>query len=343
MISPKERLNRILDGAGTDRPACICPGGMMNMITQELVEAEAGSFREAHHDPVMMARLSEAVYRQGCFENYGVPFCMTVESEGFGAQVDFGTQIHEPHVVRYAIDSVTQWGQLPPLDFSSDRSRAVLEAIGILKSRQDGVPVIGNVTGPVSTASSVMEPVVFYKELRKKRAAAHEMMAFVAEQTAAFAVRQVAAGADVIALSDPSGTGEILGPALFREFAAAYINRVTDAVRACGGRTIVHICGQMKNVYPEVREIRCDALSFDAIVSLREARENLPGRRLMGNVSTYAIAFAEPSKIAELTRKCARDGAGIVAPACGLSMRSPLRNVQAMLEALRADAEAPHA
>ena len=38
MLTPKERLKRIMEGKEADRPACICPGGMMNMVTEELME-----------------------------------------------------------------------------------------------------------------------------------------------------------------------------------------------------------------------------------------------------------------------------------------------------------------
>ena len=34
MLTPKERLKAIFEGQKVDRPRCICPGGMMNMITR---------------------------------------------------------------------------------------------------------------------------------------------------------------------------------------------------------------------------------------------------------------------------------------------------------------------
>lgn len=39
MLTPKERLKLIFDGQKADRPACICPGGMMNMVTSDLMDA----------------------------------------------------------------------------------------------------------------------------------------------------------------------------------------------------------------------------------------------------------------------------------------------------------------
>ena len=335
MISPKERLNKVLNGEEVDRPPCICPGGMMNMVTTELIEEVGTKFPAAHMNATMMADLAAAVYETGCFENYGVPFCMTIEAEEFGAKVDMGTNIYEPHVVEYTINSVKEWNLIPEIDFQQGRGRVVLDAIQLLlKERDTDVPIIGNLTGPISTASSIMEPVVFYKELRKSNKEAHEFMDFVTQQLIVFARKQIEAGVDIIAISDPSGTGEILGPKLFEEFAVKYLNKIIDAIQKESTQTVVHICGQMKNVYAEVGKIKSDVLSFDSIVNMKEVKENLPGRLVMGNVSTYTIEFGEPGKIAELTKKCARDGANIISPACGLGMKSPLKNVKSMIKAL---------
>lgn len=334
MLTPKERLEKVLNYQEVDRPPCICPGGMMNMVTEELMKLCEINFPDAHENPQQMADLSEAVYKEGCFENYGVPFCMTVEAEEFGADIDMGSNIYEPHVINYNISSVSEWEKLEAIDFSKGRSNTVIDAIKILKAKNTEVPIIGNITGPISTASSIMEPVVFYKELRKNNEKAHEYMTFITKQITEFAIKQIEAGADIIAISDPSGTGEILGPKLFDEFAVKYINQIIAEVKRLGKRSIVHICGQMKNVYKEVNKIESDVLSFDSIVSISEAKKNLGNRLIMGNVSTYTIEFGEMQKIADMTKKCVLDGSDIISPACGLGMKSSLKNVRSMLSAL---------
>lgn len=338
MLTPKERLHRVLEGREADRAPCICPGGMMNMVTSDLMDLIDVHMPEAHSDPVKMAQLAEAVYKEGCFENCGVPFCMTVEAEAMGAGINMASQKYEPHVVEYVIDTAAEWNRLKPLDCGSGRPAAVLEAIRILKKEMKDVPIIGNLTGPVSTAGSVMEPVVFYKEMRRKNRDVHALMEFTTDQLIAFGREQIAAGADVIAISDPSGTGEILGPKYFREFTVAYLNRLLDGIATEKTGTIVHICGQMSPVYKEINEVRSQALSFDSIVPMKEARANLGSRVLMGNVSTYALEFGEPEKIRQLTENCLRSGSNIISPACGLGMTSPLRNVRAILSYVKEEA-----
>ena len=55
MLTPKERLHTVLEGNKADRPPCICPGGMMNMITAELMQTVRIYLPEAHTDAQKMA------------------------------------------------------------------------------------------------------------------------------------------------------------------------------------------------------------------------------------------------------------------------------------------------
>ena len=331
-----ERLAAALGGVALDRPPCICPGGMMNMVTRDLQDIAGAHLPAAHTDSRLMARLPRASYRQGCFENCGVPFCMTVEAEALGAKVDLGGETCEPHVTEYAIGSAADWRRLRTIDGEAGRPRVVLEALGLLAGDEElaaaGVPVVGNLVGPVSVASSVLDPATLYRQMRRDGESVHELLAYVCEQLAAFGQAQVEAGADVVAIADPSASGEILGPRLFERFALPYINKVTDALHDRGVRVIVHICGQMHGVYEQLDGLRADAISFDAMVPIARARRELPGRVLMGNVSTFTIDGASSEEVARAAYRCACLGANIVAPACGLSMTSPLANVQALSE-----------
>ena len=145
-VHTKRTASRDLAREKADRPPCICPGGMMNMVTSELMQTVSVYLPEAHTDAKKMAKLAQAVYDEKCFENYGVPFCMTIEAEEMGAIVDLGSDIYEPHVIQYAIDSVTDFQKLHPIDLTKGRAQVVLEAIRILKSETKNVPIVGNLT-----------------------------------------------------------------------------------------------------------------------------------------------------------------------------------------------------
>ena len=334
-MNDKERLIKALRKEKVDRPPCICPGGMMNMITTGLMKEADIYWPYAHKDPKLMAELALASYEKGYFENVGVPFCMSIEAEAMGAYVTMGTDCFEPHVTKYAIESVTDYEKTKDLDVNSGRAKVVIDAIKILKEKNLTVPIIGNITGPISTASSVADAVTFYTDLRKHNEEAHKFLQKVTDGLIRFAKAEIEAGADVITIADPSGTGEILGPKMFDEFAVKYINMIIENIRKENVYIIVHICGQMSSVYKEVNKIKADALSFDSAVSLIEAKKNLPGRVIMGNVSTYTLEFGDIDKVKTITINSIKNGSDIIAPACGLGTKSPVANIREMVNTVR--------
>lgn len=334
-MTEKDRLLAAFNHEEVDRKPLICPGGMMNMITTELMEVSGVFWPEAHEDPVVMADMAQASWEHHCFDNVGVPFCMSVEAEAMGAQVTLGNTIAEPHVTEYAFQDIADWKTCTVPDVNQGRMAVVVEAIKILKSRDLPVPIVGNVVGPVSVASSVQDAVKYYKQLRRNPEEMHKFMDFVTKHVADFAVAQAEAGADVIAIADPSGTGEILGPKLFKEYAVDYLNVVLRALKPYNVKTIVHICGQMHSVYEPLSLLECDALSFDAVVSLRQAKEQLGDKFLIvGNINTFALETNDIAKAAALARNGAKGVSDIIAPACGLGTGSPLVNVQQLMKTL---------
>jgi uroporphyrinogen-III decarboxylase len=86
-LTPKERLLRTLRGQKADRPPVICPGGMMNAATVDVMNSTGRAFPDAHSDPVLMAGLAADVHEMTGFENLGIPFCLTVEAEVLGRQL----------------------------------------------------------------------------------------------------------------------------------------------------------------------------------------------------------------------------------------------------------------
>ena len=112
-----------------------------------------------------------------------------------------------------------------------------------------------------------------------------------------------------------------------------------DGIKDKSVGTIVHICGQMKNVYNEVAKVKSDALSFDSIVSIKKAKEHLGNRVIMGNVSTYVLEFASESQVEAMAKTCIKSGSDIISPACGLGTKSPIANIQSILKAVKQEVE----
>lgn len=334
--SPRERLLRVLEGKRVDRPPVICTGGMMNAAIVEVMRATGNTLPEAHHDPRLMAGLATDVHEHTGFENLGIPFCMTVGAELLGSGIDFGTLSCEPKIAREVFPSVSrvEYRTIPDM-LESGRVRSVADAGRILSERHPDLPVIGNLTGPVSTAASIVDPVTFLKELRRDPDNANRVLEYVSDLLIALARKMLDRGATLISIGDPTATGEILGPKMFDEYAVRYLNRVIDGIHDYGAPVIVHICGNSKAVRGFIPRLRANAVSTDALVNLRSLKDDFPQLTTMGNVSTFLLEAGDREKVARQTSGLVRDGVDIISPACGLSTSTSLAAVRAMTDTVK--------
>jgi MtaA/CmuA family methyltransferase len=335
-ISPKERLLGTLKKKNVDRPPVVCTGGMMNAAIVDVMTRTGHTLPEGHFRSDLMAELALDVQHDTGFENFGIPFCMTVEAEVLGSEIDFGTLACEPKITRElfpSVESVVYRDIAGMLD--AGRIRTVAAAGELLSKAHPDVPVIGSLCGPISTAASIVDPMQFFKELYKSKDHAHRVLDYVSDFLIAFAQVLVESGATAICIGDPTATGEILGPKMFSEYAVTYLNKVIDGIHATGVPVLVHICGEMKAVKPSIPKLHCDAISTDAFVNLRLLKQEYPQLTTMGNLSTFLLEFGDPDKVARQTGNLVRDGIDIISPACGLSTSSSILNIQAMTRTVK--------
>lgn len=338
-MTPKERLFAIARGEAADRPPCICPGGMMNMMFREIMEQTGCPWPESHVDPEKMYGLSVGLYQAGGFENYGVPFDMTVEAQALGAKVEMGDLLCEPHVVDSPLAQPGDYVDLAAIDLESGRIPCVRRAIEMLHQRQDGVPVIANLTGPMSLCGTLTDMDKLMRAMRKAPETAHGLMDFAVEQLTRYGQALVDAGADCVCISDPSASGEILGPKYFREYAVPALNKLLDGINV--PVKIVHICGRLHSVYEQLADLHCQIFSFDAIVPVREIKPYLLGKAVMGNISTLALGETTEERIRGQVRQVKQAGVDVVAPACGLPTITPLAIVQALVDEAKGGSVCP--
>jgi [methyl-Co(III) methanol-specific corrinoid protein]:coenzyme M methyltransferase len=216
----------------------------------------------------------------------------------------------------------------------SGRMNVVVDAAHSISQANGDLPVVASLTGPISTAASIVDPMNFYRALRKDPEGAHRVLDYVTRLLSAYARRVLQNGATAIAVGDPSATGEILGPAMFERYAVRYINQLADDVHAFGYPLILHICGEMKRVAHLLPLLHIDAISTDAMVNLTALKNEFPQLTTMGNLSTYALQWNEPEKIHAATRNLVARGIDIISPACGLSTSTTIQNIRAMTSAV---------
>jgi len=335
LLSPKERLLRVLKKQSVDRPPIICPGGMMNAAIVEIMKKTGHILPSAHHSEEHMTSLSADIHNYTAFENFGIPFCMTVEAEVLGSNINYGSLECEPKIQNEAFQSVKEASFLPHGAMGKNkRVAAIVQSIYNLSKNNNDIPVIGSLTGPLSTAASLVTPMQFLKELRREPEASHRFIDYICDHLIEYSKLMVDNGATVIAIADPTATGEILGPKMFQEYAVTYLNKIVDSLHEMKVPVILHICGRMEAVKKQIAMLHGDALSVDALVSLKNIKSENPNIITMGNLSTYLLEFGTPDKIYTQSKMLLADRVNIIAPACGLSTSTPLDNIKSFTNAV---------
>ncbi|GAN33231.1 MAG: MtaA/CmuA family methyltransferase [Candidatus Brocadia sp. AMX2] len=332
-MTEKERLLKVLCGEKVDRPPVISPGGMMTMASREVMEKTDCRWPAVHRDAEKMATLSIAMHDEAGIENLGIPFCMTVEAEALGGEVEDGDEVTEPRIIHYPLKSAEEWRSLKELNpYKDGRLPVILACTSLLNQRYPDIPVIGNLIGPLSLATSLIDATALFKALRRIPEEVHGMLGFLTDNGIRYGEALIRSGADLIVISDPSATGEILGPNMFDEFALPYLNKMIHRMHALGKPVIVHICGDVSSAYKQIERLATKCISVDSAVNIKEARGSLPGKKLMGNVSTVLLQNGPSDKIQKVSKNLLDFGIDILAPACGLSAKTPVRHIKAMTE-----------
>ncbi len=340
-LTRRERFFRALARQPVDRPPVICTGGSMTATPAEVVKRSGLSLPNAHKDPVAMAGLALAAARITGFESVGVPLCVTVEAEAFGAEIALGDACTEARIVREPYASVLT-AIVPPVEelLRRGRTQVAVDATRFLAQTAGDLPIIANLIGPVSVAASIVDPLAFLRELRSKPEETAALAARATDFLIAWSRQLIAAGADAIAIHEDTTTPALVGPKTFETAVFPHLKRLTAAIKQEGALVLLHMCGALGKSAAAVSELGIDAYIPDASLSPAEVGRSLPGVAVVGNISTFLLHQGEPDPIAKLAARLVREGGvDVLSPTCGMSSATPLVNILAMTEAAQSRAE----
>jgi [methyl-Co(III) methanol-specific corrinoid protein]:coenzyme M methyltransferase len=304
----------------------------MSMAVTEVMRSSRASWPRAHVEQGAMVTLALAMQRATGFDSVAMPFCMTVEAEAFGAEVDLGDERTQPRVRGVVLPSDGS-GTLRSPDFTRGRAAVLIEAIRRARELQPELPVIGNLVGPFSLLGMLADPLMVLRWTRRRPEIVRAYLEELTPALIAFGRMQFEAGARVICVADPTATGEILGGRLFGEFALPALARVSRALREIGAKVIVHICGKVAQIEGELFALDADAVSFDSSADILAIARKNPRWLAMGNVDAFLLRAGPEEKIAAVCRRLVAGGIRLLAPACGIVPDTPVSHLVAMREA----------
>ncbi|MFO7675225.1 MAG: uroporphyrinogen decarboxylase family protein [bacterium] len=323
--APAERLAGLLAGRVPSEPL------VFPLVVADHAARIAGvEVGRAARDPSVLTRVLAAArerYRYDCV----LVFADTVvEAEAMGAAVELPEDdnaffVAAPDTVRTA--DPERDGRMP----------VVLEAVRRLRDELDeSVPVLGSLKGPFSLASFLAGIEDLLGAVIASPARAVRFLDLALDNQARFAAAICRAGG-VPFIGDPVASGSLIGPGVFRRFAAPYLCRLIEAVHALGSPCGLHVCGRTLDLLPDIVATGADILSIEE-PDLAAARAKVgPGVVLMGSVPTELVRSGTAAAVRNEAARCLAVAGPrlILSTACDVPADSPMENVAAIVAAAR--------
>ncbi len=335
-LSSKERVLRLFDGEGVDRPPCF--SGMGN-ITIEGLKSLGYKFATVHLDAEKMARAAATSYKRFGFECGVVPFDLCVEAEAFGCEINVyahSSDILYPTIKNKVIHNEDEMAISIPQNLQQrGRIPLVCEAIRILKKEIGDDVVVGSyVLGPFTLAGQIMELNDLLKLSFKKPDKVGRLLDTLADVITVVAGEYEKAGVDYITVREMGATSDVLSPRVFKNLILPYLKKVFEKITV---PSVLHICGKTNDIAPFMLESGARAISVDQKNDVAETRKRLGREALIfGNYDPYNVLVSgTPGLVRETIKRCMDDGVSAVWPGCDIWPTVPPENFDAMMDEVR--------
>ncbi|MDD5187364.1 MAG: MtaA/CmuA family methyltransferase [Methanoregula sp.] len=301
-------------------------------ITVAMMEQAKAPWPAAHHDPELMAKLAAMPWELAGLPAITVPFCLSLEAEALGCELDPGTINRTPSVKKPAFATPDDF-ILPENLLEKGRIPVVLRAIEILHDRLgEAVPINAKITGGFTIAGHVYGVSEFISWIKTNPAYAHRAVESASQVTKTLITAFEDHGADIISISDPTASGDLLSGDQYREFVLPYHKQVASAARR---PTVLHICGNSTDLLQHIRTSGFDAYSFEEKIDVLTAKKILGDDiSLIGNVAPVGTMLqGTPEKVTADALSAMQDGVDVLSSGCTLSPLTPLANIRALAQA----------
>lgn len=336
-MTPRARMKAFLAGRPYDRIPCI------PSLSDHAALVLGVTVAEYNQSADLMARGQIAAYRTYGHDAVGIGPGSTGIAEAAGSRVVF-PQWSTPYVAEYAVKEPADLSRLAiPDPRCAGRFPQFLEALERLVAQVgDEVPVGLTLGGPVSTAGNLRGTERFMRDIARDPAFAHRLLEYALNITIPF-VREVAKLPVGFTIVDPVSSGSLISPAIYRDFAFPYQQRlIAEIISASGRRPVLHICGNTRKNWQLMADTGAGALSLDNVVDLAQAKAAVGGRiTLTGNIHpTETMFLGTPALVEENVKDCLRRAwdspkGFILAMGCALPIDTPPANIHALVGAAR--------
>lgn len=331
-FSKREKILKLLDGERTGQKFCSCH---LTSVTWDQMDAVNVGWPEAHLDPDLHVKLAETAYTLLGFEGVRSGFDVGLEAEVFGAETNMGARESNVYVTKHAFDDPDSFN-VPPNLFELGRFPIHFRALSILSEKyREKIPIYALLLGPLTLMGNLFGVEKIMRWALKDKNLFESLLDRVSNVVIDYGNLLLEKGADALSLADPTASGNLISPRVFKKFIVPNYRKVSEKVR---GRVILHVCGDTTLFLDAIPDSGFCAFSFEGpAVKVKKAKEIIGERMaLFGNIPTVEILMmGTPDDVKRAVLEAIEDGIDSVEPACGLPLQTPMENAQAISETVR--------
>lgn len=268
---------------------------------------------------------------------------VTVDSDAYREASAFGAELIFPEndlpiMVRPAIEDKGKFLFRKPVIADSPRLVDKIEGVRYLKEHYQGEKaVVGWIEGPLQSAGMLYQMDEFMVDLFEEQEFVGELLEMITEFEVEFAMEQIKAGADIIAVGDAMAS--LVSPDIYQRLIFPHIKKMVDILHSRSRVKLkYHICGESRHLLPYVVEIGFDIINIDYKMDVEEAFRMTRDRIcIKGNINPVAVLKdGTREQVAEEAEKLLALGNPrfILSAGCEVPRDTPIENFRAMCEAV---------
>lgn len=283
-----------------------------------------------------------------CMKQYGYDgvrdLCgIHAESEAMGSKINIDEN-SPPSIIDFAIKDYKR--DLPelkiPNPWKEGRLPLILEGVRRLKELSEGkTPVMAYLQAPLRHASMLRGFDKIMEDVHENTNALIELLEVATESLILYGLALVQAGADIIFMSDPTSSGDVLSKEMWEIYGFPYTKKLVSVVKRQGIKTILHVCGDTSDRLESLAATGVDGLSLDHKVDFYYARKILGEKIcLMGNLDPHkTLILKGPNEVEkesiEMILKAGKKGGFILSSGCSVPALTRPENICAMVKAAK--------
>ena len=330
-MNSKDEIVKVFENKGGDAhpPAIFTQTG-----TVAQMDVCGARWPEANDNPELMAKLALQCPKQFGFATVRVPFCITVDADTFGCEINPGTESSQPSVIGsryrgdYEINDVPD-DLISPEEFMAGRRvNVVLDAAKIIGKEENLFRVAG-MNGPVACIDNLlgMENVLMAMMMEPEKI--DNWLKAVTPHLTAYA-EALSEVSDAVTIIEEAAT-DMFPPDFFDSIYTPYLPPVIKGAQK-DAWAVTHTCGTTMEIADRLASLGQDGISLEVSADPQAYLDLIGGKCVtLGAINPIETLLSKtPADIVAEAKKSAEFGFDLVTPECGVPPLTPNENLDAL-------------